>query len=159
MRISLRTTRESCATAHDNEKDVPSHRNSASLVHNAPFRETHISRDVFSKLPTGKPGCTWKQRGQKLANYTKCKRRHGVPPTWSGLYIDEASGARGSGKNAVRRHVSLKPVIPAHAGIQTSDFNPVSLDSGFRRNDKKSKRVDGLFNHKRRKAQFLPFLV
>ena len=44
----------------------------------------------------------------------------------------------------VRRHVSLKPVIPAHAGIQTSDFNPVSLDSGFRRNDEKSKRVDGL---------------
>ena len=47
-------------------------------------------------------------------------------------------------QRAVRRHVSLKPVIPAHAGIQTNNLNPVSLDSGFRRNDEKSKRVDGL---------------
>ena len=43
-----------------------------------------------------------------------------------------------------KRVDGLKPVIPAHAGIQTSDFNPVSLDSGFRRNDEKLKRVDGL---------------
>jgi len=71
MRISLRTTREPRATAHDNEKDVPLHQNSASLVHNAPLRETHISRDIFSTLPTGKPDSALEVRGQKLANYTK----------------------------------------------------------------------------------------
>ena len=35
-------------------------------------------------------------------------------------------------------------VIPAEAGIQRSGVNSVRLDSGFRRNDEKTKHVDGL---------------
>gem|GEM_PF-17795 len=50
----------------------------------------------------------------------------------------------GWGENAVRRQVCINSVIPAQAGIQTRDSQPVFLDSGLRRNDKKSKLVDGL---------------
>ena|GEM_PF-1607013 len=44
----------------------------------------------------------------------------------------------------VRRQVCINSVIPAQAGIQTKDSQPVFLDSGFCRNDEKSKLVDGL---------------
>jgi len=41
-RISLCTTREPCSNTHDNEKDMPSHRNPASSVHDIPLTETHV---------------------------------------------------------------------------------------------------------------------
>jgi len=49
----------------------------------------------------------------------------------------------------VHRHVCINSVIPAQAGIQTRSSQPVFLDSGFRRNDKTPKRVDGLVLKKR----------
>ena len=41
-RISLCCTREPSANTHDNEKDAPLHRNSASSLHNAPLRDARF---------------------------------------------------------------------------------------------------------------------
>ena len=60
---------------HDNEKGAPSHRNSESLVHNAPLTGNAVFTRIFSKLPTGKPDGTWKPEAKNLRTISICKRR------------------------------------------------------------------------------------
>jgi len=50
----------------------------------------------------------------------------------------------GGGLGSVRRQVFQNTVIPAQAGIQMGDINPVFLDPRLRGSDGKIERVDGL---------------
>jgi hypothetical protein len=67
------------------------------------------------------------------------------PQAWRFCFGVIVRGVEAGGViHAVRRQVCKNTVIPAQAGIQTEDVNPVFLDSGLRRNDGKTKLGDGL---------------
>ena len=64
---------------------------------------------------------------------------------WDLLYLMRA-GSVGGGKATCQSvdKFCQNTVIPAEAGIQRSGVNSIRLDSGFRRNDEKTKHVDRL---------------
>ena len=57
-------------------------------------------------------------------------------------------------RRAVRRQVCRNAVIPAKAGIQTKEVNPVFLAPRLRGGDEKTELVDGLY----RMAPLLAFI-
>ena len=84
-RISLRTTREPCANAHDNEKDAPSHRNSASSVHDIPLRRRMFSLNKFTDFQPANRVVHENQKPKTCElyqnDYTECIGDGTVPPT------------------------------------------------------------------------------
>jgi len=112
-RISLRTTRESCAETHNNEKGVAFAPKLCKSFAQRPLTETHAFKGFFQTPKPARPGSAWKSKIVKtceLYQIFRCPNHFGHSlPLFYRRRTGKSRWARGRG-------VAAKyPVVPAIA--------------------------------------------